>query len=91
MKFEVIHFWTKLSVGVIHEVRTLCGRERWSSEKRASSNGGGGGGSAVCVRQIELFRQLTTISIRKNIFACLFSVHNTISLSRQEQLRNVTN
>ena len=23
--------------------------------------------------------------IRKNIFACLFSVHNTISLSRHEQ------
>ena len=25
-------------------------------------------------------------SIRKNIFACLFSVHNTISLSRHEQV-----
>ena len=24
--------------------------------------------------------------IRKNIFACLFSVHNTISLSRHEQV-----
>ena len=24
--------------------------------------------------------------IRKNIFACLFSVHNTICLSRQEQV-----
>ena len=27
-----------------------------------------------------------TIEIRKNIFACLFSVHNTISLSRHEQV-----
>ena len=26
------------------------------------------------------------ICIRKNIFACLFSVHNTISLSRHEQV-----
>ena len=26
------------------------------------------------------------IIIRKNIFACLFSVHNTISLSRHEQV-----
>ena len=26
------------------------------------------------------------ILIRKNIFACLFSVHNTISLSRHEQV-----
>ena len=26
------------------------------------------------------------ITIRKNIFACLFSVHNTISLSRHEQV-----
>ena len=25
-------------------------------------------------------------NIRKNIFACLFSVHNTISLSRHEQV-----
>ena len=25
-------------------------------------------------------------SIRKNIFACLFSVHSTISLSRHEQV-----
>ena len=25
-------------------------------------------------------------TIRKNIFACLFSVHNTISLSRHEQV-----
>ena len=25
--------------------------------------------------------------IRKNIFACLFSAHNTISLSRHEQVR----
>ena len=24
--------------------------------------------------------------IRKNIFACLFSIHNTISLSRHEQV-----
>ena len=28
----------------------------------------------------------TYINIRKNIFACLFSVHNTISLSRHEQV-----
>ena len=27
-----------------------------------------------------------TTGIRKNIFACLFSVHNTISLSRHEQV-----
>ena len=27
-----------------------------------------------------------TFLIRKNIFACLFSVHNTISLSRHEQV-----
>ena len=27
-----------------------------------------------------------TFFIRKNIFACLFSVHNTISLSRHEQV-----
>ena len=27
------------------------------------------------------------LNIRKNIFACLFSVHNTISLSRHEQVR----
>ena len=26
------------------------------------------------------------INVRKNIFACLFSVHNTISLSRHEQV-----
>ena len=26
------------------------------------------------------------ITIRKNIFACLFSVHNKISLSRHEQV-----
>ena len=26
------------------------------------------------------------IDIRKNIFACLFSIHNTISLSRYEQV-----
>ena len=26
------------------------------------------------------------LNIRKNIFACLFSVHNTISLSRHEQV-----
>ena len=25
-------------------------------------------------------------NIRKNVFACLFSVHNTISLSRHEQV-----
>ena len=28
----------------------------------------------------------TTKRTRKNIFACLFSVHNTISLSRHEQV-----
>ena len=28
----------------------------------------------------------TITAIRKNIFACLFSVHNTISLSRHEQV-----
>ena len=32
-----------------------------------------------------LIKQLF-IGIRKNIFACLFSVHNTISLSRHEQV-----
>ena len=26
------------------------------------------------------------MKIRKNIFACLFSIHNTISLSRHEQV-----
>ena len=29
---------------------------------------------------------LLNFNIRKNIFACLFSVHNTISLSRHEQV-----
>ena len=32
------------------------------------------------------FSQKGSIYIRKNIFACLFSVHNTISLSRHEQV-----
>ena len=32
-----------------------------------------------------LNKSKTNIGIRKNIFACLFSNHNTISLSRHEQ------
>ena len=28
----------------------------------------------------------SNVNIRKNIFACLFSVHNTMSLSRHEQV-----
>ena len=30
--------------------------------------------------------QQCIIYVRKNIFACLFSVHNTITLSRHEQV-----
>ena len=30
--------------------------------------------------------EISHFYIRKNIFACLFSVHNTISLSRHEQV-----
>ena len=32
------------------------------------------------------FSQNCSFAIRKNIFACLFSVRNTISLSRHEQV-----
>ena len=32
------------------------------------------------------FSKTNVFGIRKNIFACLFSVHNTISLSRHEQV-----
>ena len=31
-------------------------------------------------------RKIYQVSLGKNIFACLFSVHNTISLSRHEQV-----
>ena len=40
-------------------------------------------------RLMVLQRQFATIvkfDIRKNIFTCLFSIHNTISLSRHEQV-----
>ena len=33
----------------------------------------------------KLLKSFTSAKIRKNIFACLFSVHNTVSLSRHEQ------
>ena len=40
-----------------------------------------------CLPLVSLGPFLNTLShIRKNIFACLFSVHNTISLSRHEQV-----
>ena len=35
--------------------------------------------------KVILISKNNTWDIRKNIFACLFSVHNTISLSRHEQ------
>ena len=35
---------------------------------------------------LRLMEYLTPTVRRKNIFACLFSVHNTISLSRHEQV-----
>ena len=36
---------------------------------------------------LQCYREENTISaIRKNIFVCLFSVHNTIILSRHEQV-----
>ena len=31
-------------------------------------------------------KEFDVISARKNIFACLFNIHNTISLSRHEQV-----
>ena len=35
---------------------------------------------------VEVTKKKTTTNLLKNIFACLFSVHNTISLSRHEQV-----
>ena len=35
---------------------------------------------------VSIYDRISTVSIRKNIFACLFSVHNTINLSRHEQV-----
>ena len=37
-------------------------------------------------RQKYCYHSRSNKDIRKNIFACLFSVHNTISLSRHEQV-----
>ena len=34
----------------------------------------------------DIVKKISKYIIRKNIFACLFSVHNTISLSRHEQV-----
>ena len=40
----------------------------------------------ACSDMISVFHPNSVSAIRKNIFACLFSVHNTISLSRHEQV-----
>ena len=40
----------------------------------------------VCDNSNRNFDKLLLTGMRKNIFACLFSVHNTMSLSRHEQV-----
>ena len=40
----------------------------------------------MAIRVVAQFVQSKLFIIRKNIFPCLFSVHNTISLSRHEQV-----
>ena len=42
--------------------------------------------SRILYQNTNTFVPNKTFGIRKNIFACLFSVHNTISLSRHEQV-----
>ena len=38
------------------------------------------------LKEVYTYRPIPTLHIRKIIFACLFTIHNTISLSRHEQV-----